>query len=302
MAGSQDDLGVVVGVDESARGGTALEWAAAEAAVRGVALTVCHAWRRPYRQWPGEVVPTGLARRPALRMLGRCAAWAGRRHPGLSVRTLLPEGPPVEVLTELTRTAELLVVGTRGRGGIAGLHPGSVGSRVAAHAHGPVVVVRGRPGPQTARAVVVGFDGSPGSHAALDFAAREACLRGTPLKVVTAIGEGGHDLFPGHEMERLEMGGRLRAELAPWSHGRPRLRIHIEFTERPPHLALSDAARDALLLVVGSRGLGELRSVLLGSVGHAMVHHAPCPVAVVHRTPGDPGTGPWPPERELARV
>ncbi|MFB9881685.1 universal stress protein [Planobispora siamensis] len=302
MTGSHDDLGVVVGVDDSASGGTALEWAAAEADVRGVPLTVCHAWRWPYRRWPGEVVPTGLARRPALRMLDHCAAWARRRHPGLTVRTLLPEGPTVETLTELTRTAELLVVGTRDRGGVAGLHPGSVSSQVAAHAHGPVVVVRGGSGPRAERAVVVGFDGSPGSHAALDFAAREACLRGVPLRVVTATGEGGHDLFPGHEMERLEVGGRLRAELAPWLHGSPRLRIHFEFTDHPPRRALSDAARDALLLVVGSRGLGELRSVLLGSVSHAMVHHAPCPVAVVHRAPGDPGTGPWPREGELVRM
>lgn len=68
-----DELGVVVGY-ENASSAPALRWAAQEAAGRAVPLTVCHAWEWPYHEWPGELVPLELVRRPAQRLVKGAAA------------------------------------------------------------------------------------------------------------------------------------------------------------------------------------------------------------------------------------
>ncbi|TYB60233.1 universal stress protein [Nonomuraea sp. PA05] len=73
-------------------------------------------------------------------------------------------------------------------------------------------------------------------------------------------------------------------ELTLWQRRYSELRISVEFSDEPPRPALLEAARKARLVVVGARGLGELRGLLLGSVSQAMAHQAPCPVAVVHRS------------------
>lgn len=70
---------MVVGCDGSAPSDLALHWAAGEAAARGLPLTVCHTWEWPYREWPGELIPTELARRPGRRLLERCMASPPRR-------------------------------------------------------------------------------------------------------------------------------------------------------------------------------------------------------------------------------
>lgn len=275
-----DELGVVVGYDGSLSAREALRWAAAEAAGRGVPLTVCHAWDWPYREWPGELVPLELVRRPAQRLVKAAAAWAGRNHPGVAVNTLTDRGSPSALLTDLSAGAELIVVGSRGHGALHGMAVGSVSGHVASRARCPVIVMRGDPQERDAREVLVGFDGSPASRAALSFAATEAYRLGSPIHVVIAR----HDR--GGEADPLEL--RIQAQVLAWDeltarqHAHPDLQASVELADEPARRALLEAARKSCLLVVEARGLGEVRGLLLGSVSQAMVHHAPCPVAVVH--------------------
>ncbi|QYC40243.1 Universal stress protein [Nonomuraea coxensis DSM 45129] len=272
-----NELGVVVGYDQSWSSGRALRWGAAEAAARGLPLTVCHAWDWPYHEWPGELVPLDLVRRPAQRLARSAAAWVGRHYAGVPVNTLTDRGSPATVLAELSAEAALIVVGTRGHGVLGGLVAGSTSTAVAIRAACPVIVMRDQREADGAGEVLVGFDGSRASAAALGFAAQEAQRLDAPLTALIAGGRGHDAGEPGPETA-----GFAWEELGFWQRLYPELRGDVEVTGAQARPALLDRAREARLLVVGARGLGEVRGLLLGSISQAMVHHAPCPVAVVH--------------------
>ncbi|GGO66748.1 universal stress protein [Nonomuraea cavernae] len=282
----REELGVVIGVDRSPSSRRALRWAAAEAEARKLPLTVCHAWEWPYHEWPGEVVPLELARRPAARLLDLAAAWARRHHPGVPVNTVLERGAAAALLIDLSRTADLVVVGSRGYRGLAGLLAGSVSTQVATRVACPVIVVRGQVDP--ALDVVVGFDGSPAAMGALRFAAHQAHLREVGLRVVVARRDRGEEA--GQEDQLARADDRARDELVLLKRDHPGLEAEVELVNEPAREALTAAAEKASLLVVGprglagSRGVGGVRGLLLGSISQAMIQHAPCPVAVVHRT------------------
>ncbi|MFD1548031.1 universal stress protein [Nonomuraea guangzhouensis] len=276
----RNQLGVVVGYEKSRSAEEALRWGAAEAVARKVPLTVCRAWEWPYHEWPGELVPLELERRPAQRLLKDAAAWVGRHYPKVPLNTLTDRGLPSVILTDLSRDAELIVVGTRGYGALAGLVAGSVSAHVAAHASCPVIVMRGDPDERDAHEVVAGFDGSPQSLAALGFAAMETQRLAAPLKVLIAYRERGGEA--GMQEPRIEAQALAWNELVSWQRRYPELQVDVELVDEPARPALLEAAQKARLLVVGARGLGEVRGLLLGSVSQAVLHHAPCTVAVVH--------------------
>jgi nucleotide-binding universal stress UspA family protein len=242
-------------------------------------VTVCHAWAPGFAPLPGEADVVGLAWQSGERVIAdglrRAKDLVG---PG-EVRPLLISGQPAAVLCERSHTAAMVVVGSRGRGGIAGMLLGSVSWQVAAHAHCPVVVVRGhwRPaGDYSPGPVVVGTDGSPASDAALGFGFEEAALRGAPLLAVCALADApgclGGDLYLQEEVQQAIIRQKKRySEVA----------VLREVAQGGARAALLAAAHDAQLLVVGSRGRGGIKGMLLGSVSQAVLHHAPCPVAVV---------------------
>lgn len=139
---------IVVGVDGSEESHQALAWAVEEARRWGASLRIVHAWRPPeaYLFDAPAVVRPELDE--ALRDVGRrvvedaLAAVLSGSDPGVEIeRRVLPE-PPVEALLAAAADADLLVIGSRGRGGFAGLLLGSVSQQVAHHAPCPVVVVR----------------------------------------------------------------------------------------------------------------------------------------------------------------
>ncbi|MCP9990361.1 MULTISPECIES: universal stress protein [Streptomyces] len=141
---------VVVGVDGSAAGERAIEFAFAEASLRGAPLRAIHAWTLwnapPSQLHEGAdtyvAMPKGVAEAEE-RLVSEALAGCRERYPGVSVESRAPRGQTREALIEASRSARLLVVGARGRGGFAGLTLGSVSQAVLHHAYCPVAVVRG---------------------------------------------------------------------------------------------------------------------------------------------------------------
>jgi nucleotide-binding universal stress UspA family protein len=279
-------IGVLVGYDGSATGIQALDWAVAEAEARGVPLTVVHVWDL-YIGGP-IAMPVVDLHAAAQDVLDEGVAYVRKVAPDLELKQLLMRGQAAEELIKAARDASLAVVGAHGRGGFAGLMVGSVGAQLAAHAPVPVVVVRGEtetaPEQEPGR-VVVGVDGSPASRAALAFAFAEADAHSVPLTAMVAFEPTrSGDLPPLVDAEGLRetAEARLARLLIPLRETRPEVEVKVLAVTGSPREALMNASSGARLLVVGSRGLGGIRGLLLGSVSHALVHHAPCPVAVVH--------------------
>jgi nucleotide-binding universal stress UspA family protein len=136
---------IVVGVDGSPGATVALRWARAEAGLRGATLDVVHAWHEPYVGGIPGMGPYGISfdelERAARAELDRAIGHAGPPPPGVRVEPILAPGPAAAVLLEAAKGADLLVVGSRGRGGFTGLLLGSVGQQCVHHAPCPVVVV-----------------------------------------------------------------------------------------------------------------------------------------------------------------
>jgi nucleotide-binding universal stress UspA family protein len=283
---------VVVGVDGSQESTAALGWAADEAARRGCGLHVVYAFLWPltgmYLGPSPEGPPEGGLANSAKTLLGDSARQARETHPELDVTTELVVAAPAPVLVERSRTAALVVVGCRGLGAFAGRLLGSVSAQVAEHAHCPVVVVRGREAADRQQ-VVVGSDGSACARAAVGFAFEEASLRQWGLLVVhawapPAVPGGRADRPRPGDVEAIETAGaRLLAEtLAEWEDKYPDVQVQRRVLQTNPAKALVAESATAGLVVVGSRGRGGFAGLLLGSTSRVVLHHASCPVAVVH--------------------
>ncbi|MFC8848527.1 MULTISPECIES: universal stress protein [unclassified Micromonospora] len=277
-----DRTPVVVGTDGSAEADRAVRQAAREASWRGLPLRVVHAFIWPLFNVPLDPPklgpPGGGLRNQANRIVKRAVDLARAQAPGIEVTGAVVDGAAQAVMVGEVRAAEMLVLGSRGLGGFSGLLLGSVAMEVTPHATCPVLVVRGEPvlrGP-----VVVGVDGSPHGGAALAFALAEAGWRQVAVRAVHAYGPvDGHG---GDEPDRAE--SRLLAESVTRCYDRhPDVPVEQLTLPGQPAPILLDAARDAQLVVVGARGRGGFAGLLLGSVSHSLLHHAPCPVAVVRQ-------------------
>ncbi|MFJ4750504.1 universal stress protein [Streptomyces albogriseolus] len=280
---------LVIGVDGSAPSLRAVDWAADEADLRGVPLRLVHA-ASPDR-YPGA--EAAVPPPPAGGVLADAARRVRTRRPGLRVEEEVVPDEPQYALVRAARTASVLVVGTRGRGGVAEVLLGSVALAVAAQAGCPVVVLRGshdsQAVPPVRGRVVVGVGEHP---AALRFAADEARRRGVPLEAVRAwrcpayettdlplaAGEAAHL----HEKRAAE---ELHAALSDVPAG---VEVHARTVEGPAREVLVDASHTADLLVVGARRHEGRLSPHLGRVTHTALHRSACPVAVVpHGEEGD---------------
>jgi nucleotide-binding universal stress UspA family protein len=278
---------IVVGVDGSAPAMAAVEWAAEDAARRDAALKIVHV----HDVWAGVAPlpkvggPGGSATEHAREMLAAAAQRARDRAPGVEITTDLAAGTVVETLKSESERADTIVIGSRGVGGFAGLVLGSVGLALAGHAAGPVVVVRA-PARTVYGMIVVGFDGSEYSEAALEYAFAQARLRGARLRAVyawqmptlSAYALGYSPVLEGLFEDEART---ARQRLAPWREKYPDVEVEESAVCDHPVPVLSNASRQADLVVVGSRGRGGFGSAVLGSVSHGVLHRAHCPVAVV---------------------
>jgi nucleotide-binding universal stress UspA family protein len=280
---------VVVGVDGSPTALEAARWAAEYAMRHGALLRCVYGYHLPlYGFTPigtlGEIEHfDAQTRQQAEQMLESVADRLRQAEPDLEVETLLEVGGGAPVLIEAGKQAIATIVGARGGGGFSHLLLGSVADQVTAHGLGPVIVVRG-PSPDRGP-VLVGVDASEHAARALRYAASEADLRGTDLIVLNAYTEALHPHSPDPAAEGRAEAEKLLAEVtAECRTVHPRLRIETRatYTGRVDQ-AMIEASRQAVLTVVGCRGLGGLRSILLGSTSRALTHHAAGPVAVVHR-------------------
>ena len=287
---------VVVGVDGSGSAYRAVEWAAAEAARRGAELRLVRAFswttsERPVRDGGRVAQYRDELLKIARGQVARAARIAADVRPEVETTTQVAIGAPIEVLGSEARRAQLLVLGDRGLGGLAGLLLGSVAVGLAAHGACPVVIVRGeRAGAGNDESpVVVGIDDSPISEAALAFAFEAAAARGVGLVVVHAWSPTAIDdaLAPVMDWDAAtaEEDALLAERLAGWEQKHPEVAVRRTVVRNGAVRSLVAASREAQLVVVGSRGRGNATGLLLGSVSHGVLHASHCPVAIVR-----PGT------------
>ena len=288
---------IVVGYDGSEPADLALDWAADQADRHHLPMTVISVADHPGMQ-PGINTPPAwpaLFLEEAERMAAAGAQRARFSRPTLEVATEASVGHAAGTLIEASRTADRLVVGTRGHSELAGALLGSVSFAVSAHALGPVVVVRGKidaPGPE--RPVMVGVDDSAGARAALDHAADRAAEADAPLIVTTTYHPVPDPVWAESGYYRTEPGAPDFDDLARTAAGNVTATAARRAREQHPSIdvrelvitgsaarELTEAADGCALLVVGSRGHGGFAGMLLGSVSHRVIHSAPCPVTVV---------------------
>lgn len=287
---------IVVGLDPVTSRRMALAWAADEAALRRLPLLLVHAHGVPtggYRDMP--VRPSWEEWNAALhteadRVLREGVSFVEARHPQVAVSGLLAEGDPAWVLRERAQDASAVVLGSWHLSAARELFTSaSVALPVIAHARCPVVVV---PDPEHASRqppyVVVGVDGSPHAAAAVDFAFEEAALRGATLRALYVWRPprlGSLDEEAAEQEYRRVLSETVAGRTAAY----PEVEVHHEVVRGHPVQALTEASSHALGLVVGTRGLGGFRGMMLGSVSQGVLHHAHCPVIAVPYPEADGG-------------
>ena len=269
---------VVAAVDGSPASLHALDWATDEAARRDVRLLVVYACLWEHYELPemDEGDPTSV-RAVADDVVADALQRAATRHPEIEVQAQIIPEDTVPALLGLHHLEPLLVLGSRGHGGFAGLLLGSVSLRVAGRATYPVVVVPGAvpdPGHRNGRiALGIDIDDHPGR--AMSFAVAEAQLWDARLDLVQAWPylAGAPDPVAAAQ-ERLDAMSLPGAQAAG-------IKVHRQALQGGAATALLAAGADADLIVVGARRRHGHLGLGLGAVNHAVLHHAPCPVAVV---------------------
>lgn len=294
---------IIVGLDGSPESRAAAEWAAREAEMRGLPVKLVQAW---------EPVPAPMAEAPVLgaethqhwtgRILREAAAALRLHRPGVQVITEQLTGSPAEALVDAARDADMLVLGSRGLGAFEGFLVGSVGLAVVAHSERPVILVRAddkasdSPGKAPAGTadgaapvlpVLLGLDTGNPDAAPIEFAFEAAAHRDVPLRVVHGWNPPyyyPYGMAPDPATNETVAAGdidALKETLRPWRQKYPDVQVTTVSHCGSPSLALVDASREASLVVVGRRIRRSSVGAHIGSVTHALLHHAATPVAVV---------------------
>lgn len=298
-----EPTGIVVGVDGSDHGDCALVWAAREAQARNRPLHVITAYSVPIFAASGldggfATIDDDVIEQGAVAVLEQAAAKLADYD--LEFDTRLERGDASSVLMDASETAELLVFGSRGRGGFVGRLLGSVSSALPGHAKCPTVTVplncapRLGEGEQPAEAeapvveavVTVGVDGSEQARYAVLVAAEQAQRAGLALRVICAVPPytGAMAWLPA-PLDRQALFEDIEVQLSAgvaWltSHF-PQLPITAQVLDGPPVEVLAEASKVSELVVLGTRGHGGFAGMILGSTTDGTLHHAKGPVMVV---------------------
>ena len=298
MSSQAANPGVLVGVDGSRSSKRAVQWAAHEARMRNVPLTLVHvvvtpSWGPAPWLLSNQPLPLPAEEDPELEKSGRkiiadaikIAEESTRETGHPEINSELFFSVPVPTLVGLSKEARIIVVGRRGQHRLRGVLLGSVSTGLIHHAHCPVAVIGDAApiGPKDSRRpVVVGIDGSSASELATEIAFDEASRRRVDLIAIHAWRD--QDLSKGLSMEwttQQSIASKNLAErLAGWRERFPDVTVHPRVVWDNPADHLLDEAKSAQLLVVGSHGRGGFAGMVLGSVSTAVAHAARIPVIV----------------------
>lgn len=281
---------IIVGYDRSSDAKRAAAWALDEAARTGALIEFFYAYEWPTWAPAASTIPSpavwpdGEIDRAIRGRLNEAVTSAELSHPGVRTTISIVNASTALTLRDRSAEASMIVLGSRGQGAIASL--GSVSVAVSAHAHCPVIVVRGDPASDAP--VVVGVDDSDCAQLALTFAFEQAAGRGVPLRVIRAhaFAVGAWEDRPIVTEALLAGENRSLHDLVDtWQQKYPDVEVSATFLTEHPADALTSASAGAQLVVVGSRGRGAFRGMLLGSVSQHLLHRAPCTVAVIREIP-----------------
>lgn len=287
---------VVAAVDGSPASDNAVRWAANTAAKRNIALRLAASYTMPqFLYAEGMVPPQELLddlQRETMEKIEAARDIALGVAPDIKIGHVIAEGSPIDMLLQMSHESTMLVMGSRGLGGLSGMVLGSVSGAVVSHAACPVVVVREdssvtdetKYGP-----VVVGVDGSAVSRRATEVAFEEASARKAELIAVhTWIdapiqGPGaGYAITDDYWFAmQQEKEAKLSEYLQDLEKAYSDVTVKKVITRDRPVRALTEAAKGAQLLVTGSHGRGGFKGMLLGSTSRALLQSAPCPMMVV---------------------
>jgi nucleotide-binding universal stress UspA family protein len=292
---------VVVGVDGSRPSVHALEFAKQFTHKLNGRLRAVSAWNYPaYHPLPALWSPQEDAE---LQLRNASKEVFGKTLPGWYEFSVF-EGSAANTLREESRTADVLVVGSRGHGGFTGLMLGSVSSQIAAHSRCPVIVVHSADTVQeglgengqtsslesaVSRPLVVGHDGSANADDALVWALKTAASLGAPVEVVRTWSLGRipsqfteeYGVVPSFDEVTSRVHRDLVAETSHLVERFPSVKVTLRAALSQPSEELIDSSKHALMIVVGSRGRGGFAGLVLGSVSTECAAHALCPVVIV---------------------
>ena len=292
-------LGVVVGADGSPSSRVAVKWAAREAAMRHVPLTVVHvvpslSVAASTLAWPAAPIPEEVLQRrdedarniiaDAIKVVEDSADSGDR--PEINGEVLY--GGPVPTLVDLSKDAQMVVAGCRGRNALRRGLLGSVSTGLIHHAHCPVAVIHDE-GPSSLQSaqlpVLVGIDGSRASEAAAAIAFDEASWRGVDLVALHVWGDADMSTVFGIDKLAVQSAAdkTLAESLAGWQERYPEVTVNLLVEFEHPARHLLDQAERAQLVVVGSHGRGGFAGMLLGSVSTAVAQAARVPVIVARQ-------------------
>lgn len=281
---------VVVGVDGSEAARDAAIWAAREALSRGCSLLLLHVVRWPlyaeaYLAHPAAVLGVEPLRESGEEIVEDVRRRCLSHHPEVVIDELVEVGDPAEVILRVSADAAVVVIGSTGSGSLSRLFLGSTAADVLRQCEKPVVVVR-ETDDAPERRVIAGVDSSLNALPALGFAFDFAARHGAKLVAVHTWSDVPLDLVLRERSVDVDvMRGHARMVVSEAINGlakkHPDVSTRIVVASERPADALIEEAEGAELLVVGSHGRGPVRRALLGSVSHAVVQEASCPVAVV---------------------
>ncbi|MFC7340343.1 universal stress protein [Saccharopolyspora griseoalba] len=282
---------VMAGFDGSEASRTAVRWAAQEASSRAAPLSLVHVLARPFEhsipmRLPDQDHLLDTLRSTISRELDALEQTCREIDTDLDIDKRIPFGDAADVLSELASDAQLMVLG----GPLVGSRTDQLGITaaevIARRAKAPIAVIRGEPDAPAQAPVVVGIDGSTVSDHAIGFAFEHASRHNRPLIGVHAWSDSTFNPFHAGDDERRNRSRDHARELltewlTEWSQHYPDVQLqHAVGADQPAH-ALLEHAEGAALLVIGSHGRGPVRRTLLGSVSHAVVNQANCPVAIL---------------------